>query len=77
LFRKGFRERFEQGASAAREICRGHVSPARVRAGAVPAPGESLHLRQISTVILIEIAVLFHCFYDIIYISFQCKEAQP
>ena len=39
-------ERFEQGTSEARETCRGHVSSARVRAGAVPAPGESLHLRQ-------------------------------
>jgi len=38
--------RFEKGKREALETCREHVSVMRVRAGAAPAPGESLHLRQ-------------------------------
>ena len=35
--------RLEKGTSEVRETCRGACFSARVRAGAVPAPGESRH----------------------------------
>ncbi len=59
-FGKERRERFEQGTSNARETCRGHVSLARVRAGAAPASGESLRLRHKRQVVLIELPAFYY-----------------